>query len=77
MLSGQAAGGEANVTPAHAQQISPQQVQQLAAQTETSNPSVIDAMSRFYSQHPELVKTLGAGALSIALAKIAEGRRSG
>ena len=72
MLAAQAGSGLANVTPAQAQQLWPQQVQQLAALVEKSNPSIIDAMSKFYAQHPEVVKTLGAGALSIALANIAE-----
>jgi len=74
MLAPQPGAGQANVTPAQAQQVLPQQVQQLAAQVEKSNPSVIDAMSQFYAQHPEVVKSLGAGALSIALAKIAQGQ---
>jgi hypothetical protein len=31
---------------------------------------VFDRVSDFYSQHPDLVKTLGAGALMIALARM-------
>ena len=33
-------------------------------------PGVFDRMSSFYAEHPELVKTLGAGALMIALARM-------
>jgi hypothetical protein len=39
---------------------------------EKTNPSIVDSLSNFYAQHATLVKTLGGGALTIALAKIAE-----
>jgi len=32
---------------------------------------VIDAISGFYAQHPQLVKTLGSAALTVALAGMA------
>src|SRR5215471_18963879 len=44
--------GGANISPDQASQISPVQVQQMAAQAEQQNPSVVDDVSRFYSQHP-------------------------
>src|SRR5260370_20148711 len=55
-----------------AQQIPPVVVQQLADHAEKTNPSIVDSLSNSYAQHTTLVKTLGGGAVTIALAKIAE-----
>lgn len=55
------------ITPEQAAQVSANDVSQLAAHAEQRNPSVIDRMGAFYSQHPTVVKTLGAAALAIAL----------
>ena len=62
--------GGAKITPDQASQISPVQVQQMAAQAEQQNPSVVDHVSSFYSQHPQLVNALGGAALTIALRHI-------
>lgn len=59
-------GGE-NVTPEQAQQISPENVQSLAEHAEKENPSIIDHVSSFYSQHPQVVQALGAGALAMVM----------
>ena len=59
------AGG--TMTPEHASQISPREVQQMAAHAEQRNPSVVDQVSRFYAQHPELMKAAGGLALTVAL----------
>ncbi|MGB6191473.1 MAG: hypothetical protein WBF42_03320 [Terracidiphilus sp.] len=72
-LSSLLGGGQ--VTPQQAAQVSPEQVQQLAAHAQNADPSIIDRASSFYAQHPTLVKTLGGAALSIALAKVAERQR--
>jgi hypothetical protein len=71
-LAGLFGGGQNEVTPEQAQQVSPEAVQELAAQAEQKDPSIIDRVSGFYAEHPTLVKGLGAAALTIALAKIAE-----
>ncbi len=68
-------GGGGQITPQQAAQVSPEQVQQLAAHAQNADPSIIDRASSFYAQHPTLVKTLGGAALSIALAKVAERQR--
>ena len=65
-------GGTPEVTPEQAEQVSPEEVAQIAEQAEQQDPSIIDRVSDFYSQQPTLVKTLGAAALTIALAKIAD-----
>ena len=74
-LAGLVSGGTTQLTPSQAQQVSPDVVQQLANHAENSNPSIIDSLSNFYAQHTTLVKTLGGGALAIALAKVAERQR--
>jgi hypothetical protein len=55
------------VTPQQASQITSDQVQQMAAQAERRNPSVVDEVSGFYAQHPQVVKAVGGLALTIAL----------
>jgi hypothetical protein len=69
-------GGRQPITPEQAEQVSPEEVQELANQAEQHDPSIIDQFSSFYAQHPTLIKTLGGAALTIALAKIAQ-RHSG
>ena len=72
-LGGLLGGGAApEVTPEQAEQVSPEEVAQIAEQAEQQDPSIIDQVSDFYSRQPALVKTLGAAALTIALAKIAD-----
>jgi hypothetical protein len=72
-LAGLLGGGAApEVTPEQAEQVSPEEVAQIAEQAEQQDPSIIDQVSDFYARQPALVKTLGAAALTIALAKIAD-----
>ena len=59
-----------NVTAGQASQISPDQVQQMAAHAEKQNPSVVDQVSSFYAQHPEVMKVAGSLAVTIALQHI-------
>ncbi|HET9764154.1 MAG TPA: hypothetical protein VFR50_11580 [Casimicrobiaceae bacterium] len=75
-LAGAAGGGQVQVSPQQASQISPQQVQDIANHAEQHSPGIFDRLGQFYAQHPQLVKTLGSAALTIALAKIAERTRS-
>jgi hypothetical protein len=70
-------GNQTQVTPEQAQQIPAEAVQEIAAQAEKKDPSVIDQVSSFYAEHPTLVKTLGAAALTIALSKIAQRQQGG
>lgn len=71
-LAGLLSGGQRQVTAEEAEQIPPSVVQEIATQAESKDPSVVDRISNFYSEHPTLLKTLGAVALTIALAKVAE-----
>jgi hypothetical protein len=67
--------GEAQLGTDQVAQMTPEHVQQLAEHAERQDPSIIDKMSGFYAQHPELVKTIGSAALTIALSKIATNMR--
>ena len=64
-------GGQQEVTPEQAGQIPPEAVQQVAEEAQKQDPTIIDRISDFYAEHPTLVKSLGAAALTIALSKIA------
>lgn len=64
--------GATQVTPEQASQLSPSDVEAMAAQAEKANPGVVESIGHFYAQHPTLIKTLGGAALAIALAKLRE-----
>ena len=77
-LAGMLGGGGAprQLSPEEASKISPEEVQELAKHVEQHNPGVVDQMSSIYAAHPTLVKTLGTGAMMLALRKIAEMQQS-
>ncbi len=69
-MLGRILGGNAQaatVTPAQASQLSPSDVSAIAAHAETTDPSIVDRIGSFYAEHPTLVKTLGAVALSAVM----------
>jgi hypothetical protein len=70
----QTAGAPAVVTPEVAEQVSPQEVEELAKHAEDRDPSIMERISRTYAEQPQLIKTLGAAALTIALARFAQKR---
>ena len=55
------------ITPSQASQLSPSDVTALATHAQSQDDSIIDKLSSFYSQHPTLVKSIGAAGLAIAL----------
>jgi hypothetical protein len=61
-----------SVTPAQAAGVNPAEVEALTTHAQTQDPSIIDRVSAIYAEHPTLVKTLGAAALTIAMQKISE-----
>jgi len=63
------------VTPDQAAKMSPADVEEIAAHAEKANPGIVDQMSSFYAEHPQLVKGLGAAALAIALGRMANANR--
>ncbi|MEP6941919.1 MAG: hypothetical protein ABI981_03225 [Betaproteobacteria bacterium] len=74
-MSAPAGAGVPQVTPDQAAQVTPTQVQDIAARAEQHDPSVLDRIGGYYAQHPEVVKTLGSAALAIALAGVASRMR--
>jgi hypothetical protein len=72
LLGGQTTG---QVTPEHAQQVSPEAVHDLAQQAEKTNPSILETAGNFYAQHPTLVKSLGTVALASILSHMSRNQR--
>lgn len=68
-------GGGQQVSPEVAQQVPTEAVQEIARHAEQHDPSIIDRVSGIYAEHPQLVKTLGAAALTAVLAKVAAAQR--
>jgi len=66
-LAGLTGGATGNNTQTLATQLSPEQVQQIATHVQNQDPSIIDRVSEFYTQHPGLMKAVGSLALSIAM----------
>jgi hypothetical protein len=62
-----------SVTPEQAEQISPDAIKNLAEHAQKSNPSIIDQVSNFYSEHPRVVQALGAGALAMIMNHMRKG----
>ena len=65
-------GPPRQLSPKEAAQVPPSEVQHLANQVHSQNPSILDRVSEIYAEHPRVVKTLGSAALAIAMAKIAQ-----
>jgi hypothetical protein len=63
-----------NITPQQASQVTPDQVQQIAERAQNKNPTIVDQVSSFYAQHPDVVKAAGGLALSIMLQHMARRR---
>ena len=61
----------AQAQQADADAITPAQAGELAAAAKQSNPGIVSELGSFYSQHPTLVKTLGAAALALAMSHMA------
>lgn len=60
-----------NITPAQADRLSPQDVRDIAAQAEQHEPTVVNHVSDFFAQHPDLIKGIGAMGLAVLLGKMA------
>jgi hypothetical protein len=68
--------GPPQVTPEVAEQVTPEEVEDIAREAEKRDPSVIDRISEIYARQPQLVKVLGGAALAIALARMAQKRNT-
>ena len=62
------------VTPQDAQDVPASEVENAAREAARANPSIIDRVSSFYAQHPQLVQGLGQAALAIAMSGMARRR---
>jgi hypothetical protein len=72
-LGGVLGGGRPDqISPEVAAQVPPDAIKEAAEQAERKDPSIIDRLSRAYAEQPQLVKTLGAAALAIAMARLAQ-----
>src|SRR5215469_3327639 len=69
-------GGGSQISPEQAKNVPSELVERMANHAEKADPSIIDRASSFYAQHPGLVKTLGGGALTMVLAKVAQRQRA-
>lgn len=67
--------GKRRISPQDAHRISALEVQAATAQAAHKNPGIIQAASRFYARHPQLVQTLGQAALAILMRGMARRRR--
>lgn len=59
------------ITPTQANQVSPEDVREIATRAEQQHPGVVDSVSNFFGQHPDLIKGIGAMGLAVLLGKMA------
>ena len=71
------APGQTQLTPAQASTLSPDQVTEIAAHAEKTQPGIVDEVSGFYAQHAGLIKMLGGAALAITMAKMKQNATRG
>jgi len=68
---------QTSVSPAQADRIPPEAVQELAEHAEKKDPSIIDRISHAYAAQPQIVKTLGKAALAVAMAQMVRKQYAG
>jgi hypothetical protein len=68
-------GAGQRVSPEDARAIPSNEVEQAMRDASRNNPSLVQRVSRFYAQHPQLVQTLGQAAVAIAMNGMARRRR--
>ncbi len=64
--------GGTRISPEVVEQIPANSIEEVAAEAEKRDPSIVDRVSKFYAEQPALIKTLGGLALAVAMAKIAQ-----
>ena len=74
ILGGGSPGSVPTITPQQTSQLSPGDVGAIATHAQQQNPSIVDEVGSFYAQHPTLVKTLGAVALSAVMGHLSGNR---
>jgi hypothetical protein len=58
------------ITPAQASTLSPDQVKEIVNTAHKENPGLADQLGSYYAEHSGLIKTLGAAALAITMARM-------
>lgn len=80
LLTGGSGFGQGQIpqfTPEQAERVPSEAVEELAREAQQQNPTIIDRMSDFAAQNPELVKGLGGVAVGIALSHLLKQQRGG
>jgi hypothetical protein len=62
------------ITPGDARNVAPQDVESIA-RAARDNPTLLQRISSFYAQHPQVVQMLGQAALGVAMSAMAQRRR--
>lgn len=65
-----------SITPDVAEKIPADVVAEAAREAEKKDPSIVDKLSQIYAEQPQLVKSLGAAALAIAIGRMASRRNT-
>ena len=65
------AGQAPTITAAQANQVSPDDVREIAKHAEQNHPGVVNTVSDFFAQHPDLIKGIGAMGLAVLMGKMA------
>ncbi|MEP6873572.1 MAG: hypothetical protein ABI887_04345 [Burkholderiales bacterium] len=60
------------VSANQADQLTPDEVRDIATHAEGQDPSIVDKVGDFYAHHPDLVKGIGAMGLALVLGKLAK-----
>lgn len=58
------------ITPAQASTLSTDQVKEIVNTAHQQNPALADQLGSYYAEHSGLIKTLGAAALAITMARM-------
>ena len=61
----------ADLSSVDVEQVTPEQVREIATAAQKQDPTVLDRVGAYYAEHPQVVKVLGGAALAIALAQVA------
>jgi hypothetical protein len=64
--------GRTQLSAEEAAQMPAEFVEEVATHAEQQDPSIIDQVSDFYAQQPQIVKALGGAALVVLLAKLSD-----
>ena len=64
------------IGPDEAREVQPDEVETAAREAARTDPGIVERLSRFYAQHPQLVQTLGQAAIGIAMSSMARRRNT-